>query len=119
MGCVRLIRKLMKDESVGARVVPIIPDEARTFGMEPLFSEFGIYAAKGQKYTPVDANYLLSYKESEDGQILEEGITEAGSMASFTAAATSYSSHGQPTIPFFMFYSMRPTWLATSPRMGD
>jgi pyruvate dehydrogenase E1 component len=103
---VRMLRSLMKEKEFGPRVVPIIPDEARTFGMEPLFAEFGIYAAKGQMYTPVDANFLLKYREAEDGQILEEGITEAGSMASFTAAGTSYSHRGEPMIPFFTFYSM-------------
>jgi pyruvate dehydrogenase E1 component len=102
----RMIRGLMKDASIGRRIVPIIPDEARTFGMEPLFTEFGIYAAEGQKYTPVDANYLLKYHEAEDGQILEEGITEAGAMADFIAAATSYAHRGEPMIPFFIFYSM-------------
>jgi pyruvate dehydrogenase E1 component len=106
MAFVRLLRKLMKDKSIGPRVVPIVPDEARTFGMDPLFAEFGIYASQGQKYTPVDADYVLKYHESESGQLLEEGITEAGSLADFIAAASSYSSHGQPMIPFYMFYSM-------------
>jgi pyruvate dehydrogenase E1 component len=106
MAFVRMLRSLLKQKELGPRIVPIIPDEARTFGMEPLFAEFGIYAAKGQKYTPVDANYLLKYREAEDGQILEEGITEAGSMASFTAAGTSYAHRGAPMIPFFTFYSM-------------
>jgi pyruvate dehydrogenase E1 component len=87
-------------------VVPIIPDEARTFGMDALFKEFKIYAAHGQAYTPVDAQLLLSYSESKDGQVLEEGITEAGSMASFIAAATSYAHRGIPMLPFFTFYSM-------------
>jgi pyruvate dehydrogenase E1 component len=86
--------------------VPIIPDEARTFGMDPLFTEFGIYAARGQLYEPVDAGMLLTYKESQQGQILEEGITEAGSMASMQAAGTAYSTWGEPMIPFFIFYSM-------------
>lgn len=106
MAFVRLLRKLLKDKKVGRRIVPIIPDEARTFGMESLFREFKIYAALGQKYTPVDHEVLLSYQESKEGQILEEGITEAGSMASFTAAATSYATHHEPMIPFFIFYSM-------------
>ncbi len=101
-----LLRALMRDKQMGRRVVPIIPDEARTFGMDPLFSEFGIYAAFGQLYDPVDAGMLLTYKESQQGQILEEGITEAGSMASAQAAATSYATWGEPTIPFFTFYSM-------------
>jgi pyruvate dehydrogenase E1 component len=102
----RLLRTLMKDPEWGNRVVPIIPDEARTFGMDALFPEFKIYAPFGQKYEPVDAALMLSYRESEKGQILEEGITEAGSMADFTAAATAYTTWGQPMIPFFVFYSM-------------
>src|SRR6478752_1238731 len=87
-------------------MVPIIPDEARTFGMDALFREFGIYASQGQRYESVDAKLLLSYTESQDGQLLEEGITEAGSMSSFTAAGTSYATHGVPMVPFFIFYSM-------------
>ncbi len=106
MAFVRLLRKLLKSDDLGPRIVPIIPDEARTFGMESLFREFKIYAALGQKYKPVDAEMLLSYTEGKDGQILEEGITEAGSISSFTAAGTSYATHGQPMIPFFIFYSM-------------
>jgi pyruvate dehydrogenase E1 component len=106
MAFVRLLTKLLKDEGVGRRVVPIIPDEARTFGMEPLFRQVAIYAAHGQLYEPVDKDQLLYYRETKDGQVLEEGITEAGSMASFTAAGTSYATHGQPTIPFYIFYSM-------------
>ncbi len=106
MAFVRLLRKLMKDPELGKRIVPIVPDEARTFGMDPLFTEFKIYSAQGQNYTPVDAEFLISYREAKDGRILEEGITEAGAMASFTAAATSYSTLGQPMIPFFIFYSM-------------
>jgi pyruvate dehydrogenase E1 component len=106
MAFVRLLRGLMRDKKIGTRVVPIIPDEARTFGMESLFPEFKIYAARGQLYEPVDAAHLLAYREAKDGQILEEGISEAGSMGSFTAAGTSYSTHGEPMIPFFMFYSM-------------
>jgi len=106
MAFVRLLRKLLKDREIGRRVVPIIPDEARTFGIESLFREFKIYSALGQRYTPVDAAVLLSYAEAKDGQILEEGITEAGSMASFTAAGTAYATHGQPMFPFFIFYSM-------------
>ena len=88
------------------RIVPIVPDEARTFGMESLFRQFGIYSSVGQMYEPVDAKMLLYYKEAKDGQILEEGITEAGSMASFTAAGTAYATHGVDMIPFFIFYSM-------------
>src|ERR687895_337184 len=106
MAFVRLLRKLMRDKEFGSRVVPIIPDEARTFGMESLFPEFKIYAARGQLYEPVDAKHLLAYRESQQGQILEEGITEAGSMGSFTAAGTSYATHGESMIPFFIFYSM-------------
>ncbi len=102
----RLLRAFARDKGFGPRVVPIIPDEARTFGMDSLFKEFGIYAAEGQKYEPVDHKLLLSYKESIDGQLLEEGITEAGALASWTAAATSYATRGVPTVPFFIFYSM-------------
>ena len=102
----RLLRNLSRDPNVGERIVPIVPDEARTFGMDSLFRELKIYAAQGQKYEPVDHHLLLSYAESADGQILEEGITEAGSMASWTAAATAYSVRGVPMIPFFIFYSM-------------
>ncbi len=106
MAFVRLLRKLLKDKELGKHIVPIVPDEARTFGMEGLFREFKLYAALGQKYEPLDAKMLLSYSESKDGQILEEGITEAGSMASFTASGTSYATMDFPTIPFFIFYSM-------------
>ncbi|MEO7429165.1 MAG: pyruvate dehydrogenase (acetyl-transferring), homodimeric type, partial [Acidimicrobiales bacterium] len=102
----RLLRNLCRDPKFGPRVVPIIPDEARTFGMDSLFKEFGIYASKGQHYEPVDHALLLSYKESQSGQILEEGITEAGSMASFIAAGTSYATQGVPMVPFLTFYSM-------------
>ncbi len=103
---VSILKTLMKNPEIGKLVVPIIPDEARTFGMESLFRDFGIYASQGQKYKPVDANVLLYYKEAQNGQILEEGITEAGSMASFTAAGTAYANLGVPMIPFFTFYSM-------------
>jgi pyruvate dehydrogenase E1 component len=106
MAFVRLLRKLLRDEQVGERIVPIIPDEARTFGMESLFPEFKIYAPHGQLYEPVDATHVLAYKEAKDGQVLEEGITEAGSLASFIAAGTSYAAHQTPTVPFFIFYSM-------------
>jgi pyruvate dehydrogenase E1 component len=102
----RLVRNLTRDPEIGRRIVPIIPDEARTFGMDPLFKEIGIYNPLGQRYTAVDKELLLSYLEKEDGQILEEGITEAGAMADFTAAGTSYATHGQPMIPFYIFYSM-------------
>jgi pyruvate dehydrogenase E1 component len=103
---VRLLRSLARDEKFGHRVVPIIPDEGRTFGMDALFKELRIYASQGQQYEPVDHNMLLSYVEDQAGQILEEGITEAGSMASWIAAATSYATRGVPVVPFFTFYSM-------------
>jgi pyruvate dehydrogenase E1 component len=102
----RLLRGLARVEGFGERVVPIVPDEARTFGMDSLFRELKIYASHGQLYEPVDASMLLSYAESQDGQILEEGITEAGSMASWIAAATSYATRGVSMVPFFIFYSM-------------
>ena len=106
MAFVKLLTKLMKHPQVGQRVVPIVPDEARTFGMEAMFRQFGIYASQGQLYKPHDSDILLYYKESKDGQILEEGITEAGSMASFTAAGTAYSNYRLDMIPFFIYYSM-------------
>ena len=106
MAFTRLLRNLLRDERFGPRVVPIIPDEARTFGMDALFREFKIYASQGQLYDPVDADLLLSYSEARTGQILEEGITEAGCAASFTAAGTSYATRGVPMVPFFTFYSM-------------
>ncbi len=106
MAFTRLVRNLTRDERFGARVVPIIPDEARTFGMDALFRELKIYASQGQRYEPVDAELLLSYTESQDGQILEEGITEAGAMSSFIAAGTSYAHRGVPMVPFYIFYSM-------------
>ncbi|HEX2884678.1 MAG TPA: pyruvate dehydrogenase (acetyl-transferring), homodimeric type, partial [Candidatus Limnocylindria bacterium] len=102
----RLVRNLVRDPQIGKRIVPIIPDEARTFGMDPLFKEVGIYNPLGQNYTPVDKELLLSYLESETGQLLEEGITEAGAMSSFQAAGTSYATWQQPMIPFYTFYSM-------------
>ena len=100
------LRSMMRDQEFGPRVVPIIPDEARTFGMDSMFREFEIYAPFGQLYEPVDHELLLSYSEDTDGQILEEGITEAGSLSSFIAAATSYANYGVPMVPFFTFYSM-------------
>jgi pyruvate dehydrogenase E1 component len=103
---VRLLAKLLRDPTLGRLVVPIVPDEARTFGMEALFRQVGIYSHVGQLYEPVDRDTLLYYKEARDGQILEEGITEAGSMSSFIAAGTAYATHGIPTIPFFIYYSM-------------
>ncbi len=106
MAFVHLLSKLMADKEIGKYVVPIVPDEARTFGMEALFRRFGIYSHVGQNYEPVDKESLLYYKEAVDGQILEEGITEAGSMSSFIAAATAYANHGINMIPFFIFYSM-------------
>ena len=106
MAFVGMLRKMLRDPEIGKLVVPIVPDEARTFGMESLFRTVGIYSSVGQKYEPVDASTLLYYKEAQDGQILEEGITEAGSMASFIAAGTAYATHGINTIPFFIYYSM-------------
>ena len=106
MSFVRILSKLLRDPEVGKLIVPIVPDEARTFGMESLFREVGIYSHVGQLYDPVDRETLLYYKEATDGQILEEGITEAGSMSSFIAAGTAYSTHHINTIPFFIFYSM-------------
>src|SRR5437879_12305674 len=106
MAFVRILTTLMKNPAVGKRVVPIIPDEARTFGMESLFRQFGIYASTGQLYKPHDADMFLHSKEQQDGQILEEGITEAGSMASCTAAGTAYSNYEIDMIPFFIYYSM-------------
>ncbi len=106
MAFTRLLRNLIRDPELGPRIVPIIPDEARTFGMDPLFNEVGIYASGGQRYEPVDSELVMKYREAVDGQVLEEGITEAGSVASFTAAATSYATHGHPMIPFYIFYSM-------------
>jgi pyruvate dehydrogenase E1 component len=106
MAFVQMLRKMLKDPEIGKLVVPIVPDEARTFGMESLFRTVGIYSSTGQKYEPVDVNTLLYYKEAKDGQILEEGITEAGSMASFIAAGSAYATHGINTIPFFIYYSM-------------
>jgi pyruvate dehydrogenase E1 component len=103
---VRLLSKLLRDPEIGKLIVPIIPDEARTFGMEALFRQVGIYSNVGQLYEPVDMDTLLYYKEAKDGQILEEGITEAGSMCSFIAAGTAYANHGINTIPFFIYYSM-------------
>lgn len=106
MAFVRMLTKLLKDKDIGKYIVPIVPDEARTFGMEALFRQVGIYSHVGQLYDPVDSASLLFYKEAKNGQILEEGITEAGSMSSFIAAGTSYATHGIPMIPFFIFYSM-------------
>ena len=106
MSLVQLLSKLMKDENIGKRIVPIVPDESRTFGLDALFQQAGIYASKGQQYEPVDKDNLLYYNESKQGAILEEGITEAGSMGSFLAAGTAYANLGIDMIPFFLFYSM-------------
>jgi pyruvate dehydrogenase E1 component len=103
---VRILAKLLREKEIGELIVPIVPDEARTFGMESLFRAVGIYSHVGQKYEPVDMDTLLYYKEAQDGQILEEGITEAGSMSSFIAAGTAYATHGVNAIPFFIYYSM-------------
>ena len=105
-GVVTLMASLLKDKHVGKYIVPIVPDESRTFGMDPLFKQCGIYAHAGQLYEPVDSDQLLYYREAKDGQILEEGITEAGSMSSFVAAGTAYASHGVPMIPMYIYYSM-------------
>ncbi|WP_371792474.1 pyruvate dehydrogenase (acetyl-transferring), homodimeric type [Streptomyces sp. NBC_01471] len=116
MAFVRLMKDLMRDKQTGKRWVPIVPDEARTFGMESLFPSAGIYSPKGQTYDAVDRDQLMYYKEATDGQILNEGITEAGAMADFIAAATSYATHGEPMIPFYIFYSMFG-WQRTADQM--
>src|SRR3979490_2575527 len=103
MAFVGMLRKMLKDPEIGKLVVPIVPDEARTFGMESLLRTVGISSSRGQRYDPVDVNTLLYYKEAKDGQILEEGITEAGSMAPFIAAGTAYSTNAKNTISFFFF----------------
>ena len=106
MAFVRMLSMLLRNKEIGRRIVPIIPDEARTFGMDPLFREIGIYSSKGQLYEPVDRESLLYYNETKGGQILEEGITESGAMSSWIAAGTSYATHGVPMIPFYIYYSM-------------
>jgi pyruvate dehydrogenase E1 component len=106
MGFVRLLGDILRDKKIGKNIVPIVPDESRTFGMEGLFRQIGIYSHHGQLYQPVDSDQLAFYKEAKDGQLLEEGITEAGSMSSFNAAGTAYSSHGVNMIPMFIYYSM-------------
>ena len=106
MAFVRMLAKMLRDKEIGELVVPIVPDEARTFGMEALFRQVGIYSHVGQLYEPVDMDTLLYYKEAKEGQILEEGITEAGSISSFIAAGSAYATHGINTIPFFIYYSM-------------
>ncbi|PRH77965.1 pyruvate dehydrogenase (acetyl-transferring), homodimeric type [Streptomyces solincola] len=116
MAFVRLMKDLIRDKQTGKRWVPIVPDEARTFGMESLFPSLGIYSPKGQTYEPVDRDQLMYYREAKDGQILNEGITEAGSMADFIAASTAYATHGEPMIPFYIFYSMFG-WQRTADQM--
>jgi pyruvate dehydrogenase E1 component len=106
MAFVRVLAALLRDKQIGRHIVPIVPDESRTFGMEGLFRQVGIYSAVGQLYQPQDAEQLMFYREDEHGQILEEGITEAGSMSSFIAAGTSYSAHAVQTVPFYIYYSM-------------
>ncbi|MEH6650484.1 MAG: pyruvate dehydrogenase (acetyl-transferring), homodimeric type [Motiliproteus sp.] len=106
MSFVRTLSALSKDKNIGSRVVPIVPDEARTFGMEGMFRQLGIYTSEGQRYTPHDRDQMMWYKESKQGQILEEGINEAGSMSAWIAAATAYSNHNCPLIPFYICYSM-------------
>jgi len=106
MAFVQLLSTLMKDEAIGPRIVPIVADEARTFGMQTLFRQFGIYSSLGQLYEPEDSEELLFYREAKEGQILEEGITEAGALSSWLAAATSYSTHGMPMLPFYIYYSI-------------
>ena len=106
MAFVRMLTNLVRDKSIGRHVVPIVADEARTFGMQAMFRQIGIYSPNGQAYEPEDADELLYYKEARDGQILEEGITEAGALSSWIAAATSYANHGVPMLPFYIYYSM-------------
>jgi len=106
MGFVNMLKGLLKDPAIGKLIVPIVPDEGRTFGLESVIAQVGIYAPEGQKYTPHDSDMLLKYREEKGGQILEEGITEAGSMASFTAAGTAYTNYKLPMVPFYMYYSM-------------
>jgi len=103
---VRLLTLLVRDKSIGKHIVPIVPDEARTFGMEGMFRQLGIYSSEGQKYEPVDRDQVMYYREDKAGQILEEGINEAGSFSSWIAAATSYSHSNLAMVPFFIFYSM-------------
>ncbi len=106
MAAVRLFNALLKDKDLGPRIVPIVADEARTFGMAALFRQIGIYSPVGQLYEPEDAESMLVYREKQDGQLLEEGITEAGALSSWIAAATAYSVHGLTLLPFYIFYSM-------------
>lgn len=106
MAFVRMLGTIMKDKNIGQRVVPIVPDESRTFGMEGMFRQYGIWSTQGQNYVPQDHDQLMFYKESKDGQILQEGINEPGAMADWIAAATSYANSSQPMIPFYIYYSM-------------
>src|SRR5205814_5936722 len=106
MAFVRILAALLRDKTIGRHIVPVVPDESRTFGMEGLFRQVGIYSPFGQLYQPQDSEQLMLYKEDRHGQILEEGITEAGSISSFIAAGTSYSAHGVQTVPFYIYYSM-------------
>ena len=106
MAFVQILQTLVRDKELGKRIVPIVPDESRTFGMEGMFRQLGIWNQLGQLYTPQDADQLMFYKESQSGQILQEGINEAGAMCDWMAAASSYSTHGVPMIPFYIFYSM-------------
>ena len=106
MAFVRILTMLLKDKNIGKNVVPIVPDEARTFGMEGLFRQIGIYSSAGQLYTPVDSDQLMSYREDKKGQMLEEGINEAGSTCSWIAAGTAYANHGIQMVPFYIYYSM-------------
>ena len=106
MAFVRVLTMLLRHKGIGKQIVPIIPDEARTFGLDALFKDIGIYSPKGQLYEPVDKESLLYYNETKKGQILEEGITEAGSMSSFIAAGTAYATHAVNMIPFYIYYSM-------------
>src|SRR5690606_22941752 len=106
MAFVRMLSAVIKEKGIGERVVPIVPDEARTFGMEGMFRQLGIYSSGGQKYEPEDAGQVMYYREDKKGRILEEGINEAGAMSGWMAAATSYSVHNIPMIPFYIYYSM-------------
>src|SRR4029079_17557284 len=106
MAFVRILTQLLKDKNIGKNVVPIVPDEARTFGREGLFRQIGIYSSAGQLYTPVDSDQLMSYREDKKGQMLEEGINEAGSTCSWIAAGTAYANHKQHMVPFYIYYSM-------------
>ena len=103
---VKMITSLLRDKNIGKHIVPIVPDEARTFGMDGLFRQFGIYSREGQKYQPEDVDKVMWYRESEDGVMLEEGINEAGAFSAWLALATSYSNNSLPMIPFYIYYSM-------------